>query len=294
MLAKTTETDESIDWKLMRPELDEIQFREWSLLLKSRAGIDIDRMRKPFLVSKLRMRMRELGVSDFQDYFAYLSGGRNGIVELAKLVDRLTIHETRFKRHPASFRLISEHFLPRYLADAPELKTVQAWSLGCATGEEAYTLALTLASYIAGEQLDLYYSVTATDISRESLTVGRHGCYHPSRLANLEREEVEHYFDKLDTCYQVVEALRRRVCFAQQSVHELSEAPFKKMDIIFCQNLLIYFEPDERQRIVQELATFLNPGGLLVLGVGEIFSWNHASLQRVEFEDTLAYRKLKD
>ena len=66
------------------------------------------------------------------------------------------------------------------------------------------------------------------------------------------------------------------------------------MDIIFCQNLLIYFEPDERQRIVRELVNFLKPGALLVLGIGEVVSWHHASLQRVEYEDTLAYQKVKD
>ncbi len=294
MLAITPVADGSFDWQITLPELDESQFQQWSSLLKSRTGIDLGLQRKQFLVSRLRMRMRELGIGDFQSYLGYIANGRSGKVELATLVDRLTVHETRFKRHPASFRLISERFLPEYLAAQDELTTLQAWSVGCATGEEAYTLALTLSKYIADNGLDVYYSVTATDISRNSLAVGREGCYSETRFSNLSEEEVDCYFDKRDTYYQIRDELRRRVCFAQMNVKDLASAPFKKMDIIFCQNLLIYFEPVDRQRIVRELVNFLKPGALLVLGVGELVSWHHASLQRVEFEDTLAYQKVKD
>lgn len=294
MLAKTLVLDEYFDWQRMPPELNDIQFRQWSALLKSRLGMDLKPQRKQFLMSKLRMRMRKLGIADFQSYFDYVTNVRSGSAEWLQLVEHLTIHETRFRRHPSSFKLVSEYFLPRYCAGQESLTKIQAWSVGCATGEEAYTLAFTLAQFIDDNDLDVYYSVTATDISRESLAIAREACYSSSRLTNLDEKEVESYFDKVDGGYQVQDNFRRRVCFAQGNVSDLARAPVAKMDIIFCQNLLIYFEPDERQRIVRELVNFLKPGALLVLGIGEVVSWHHASLQRVEYEDTLAYQKVKD
>ena len=294
MLAKRLVAESFYDWWKIPPELDDFEFQRWATLLKSRLGIEIGPQRRQFLMSKLRMRMRELDVGDFQNYFARIVYGRHGSAELLRLADYLTVHETRFKRHPASFRLIGEHFLPHYTAANEDLKTIQAWSVGCATGEEAYTLAFTLAQYISDHELDVYYSVTATDISREGLAIGREGRYPESRLVNLDDDEVERFFSKGDAGYRVHDDLRRRVCFAQINVKDLVSAPLAKMDIIFCQNLLIYFEPEKRQRIVRELVNFLKPGALLVLGIGEVVSWHHASLQRVEFEDTLAYQKVKD
>jgi chemotaxis methyl-accepting protein methylase len=238
--------------------------------------------------------MRELGIATFEEYYNYIVTDRRGKVEWLKLVDRLTVHETRFMRHPASFRLIEEHFLPAYTATEDSPRSLQAWSVGCASGEEAYTLAMILARFIRERQSGVYYSVMATDISRDSLAIARAGRYAAEHLSQLETREIESLFEWQDGVYQVRDEVRRRVCFSEQNVMRLAQAPLGQMDIIFCQNLLIYFTQVQRQKIAQSLVDYLKPGGLLVLGIGEMVSWKHASLQRVEFEDTLAYQKVKD
>jgi len=295
MLATKLVSDESFEWSVeSAPELSDLQFRQWAELLEAKTGITLAPQRRQFLLSNLRMRMRELGIASCEEYYQYIGADRRGRLEWLKLVDRLTVHETRFKRHPASFRLIEERFLPSYTSRAKPLRSLQAWSVGCATGEEAYTLAMVLAHYIGEQRLDAYYSVMATDISRDSLAFARAGRYPAQRLVNLDEAEIEAGFEQADGDYQVRDEIRRRVCFTEQNVMELARAPFGPMDIIFCQNLLIYFAQEQRKSIIQALVDFLKPGGLLVLGIGEMVTWQHASLQRVEFEDTLAYQKVKD
>jgi len=288
-------SDETIEWSVHKlPELSDIQFRQWAELLEARTGITLTLQRRQFLLSNLRMRMRELGIASIEEYYHYVAADKRGKVEWIKLVDRLTVHETRFKRHPAAFRLIVERFLPAYITRENSPQMLQAWSVGCATGEEAYTLAMVLERYLEEERLDTYYSVMATDISRDSLTIARQGRYSAQRLVNLDADEIARGFVERDGDYLVIDAIRRRVCFTEVNVMELARAPFGQMDIIYCQNLLIYFSQAQRKKIVDALVDFMKPGGLLVLGIGEMVNWQHASLQRVEFEDTLAYQKVKD
>jgi len=295
MLAAKLVSDETFEWSAYKlPELSDSQFRQWAALLEARTGITFAPQRRQFLLSNLRMRMRELRINSIEEYYQYIAGDKRGKIEWLKLVDRLTVHETRFKRHTASFRLLTDLFLPSYVSRENPPRLLQAWSVGCATGEEAYTLAMVMEQYLAELGTECYYSVMASDISRDSLAVARAARYPVERLRNLDAEEIAKGFVELDGDYQVKETIRRRVCFTELNVMELAHAPFGKMDIVFCQNLLIYFSQEQRKRIVEALVEFIKPGGLLVLGIGEMLNWQHASLQRVEFEDTLAYQKVKD
>jgi chemotaxis methyl-accepting protein methylase len=275
-------------------ELSEQQFRRWATLLESRAGITLSPQRRQFLLSNLRMRMHQSGFDSEQAYYRHVAIDPRGRREWLKLVDKLTVHETRFKRHPESFALIEQCFLASYIdADEPP-RSLQAWSVGCASGEEAYTLAMLLSRYLRCHQLDTYFSVMATDISRESLAMARAARYPAARLGALDKREIGAAFTREGETFLVREELRRRVCFAEQNLMNLAQAPFGKMDIIFCQNVLIYFSQEQRRQIAESLIDFLKPGGLLVLGVGELTSWQHASLQRIEYSNTQAYKKVKN
>lgn len=276
------------------PELDEEQFARWATLLERRLGIAVTPRRKPFLSSRLRTRMRELGMSDFQRYYELVTSTKQGSMEWSCLLDRLTIHETRFNRHPASFRLIEECYLAPLLQQACDTVNVTAWSVGCASGEEAYTLAMVLDRALAAHRGKAYYGVIGSDVSLESLAQARDGTYPAQRLTELDAATVESYFVPAATGYRVADRLRQRVAFSQLNVLSLEQAPFEKVDIVFCQNLLIYFAQPRRQQIVATLARFLKPGGLLILGTGELVGWQPAGLEPLKFEDTLAYRKIKD
>ena len=282
------------DGQVLLPALDDEQFASWAALLERRLGIAVTPQRKTFLSSRLRTRMRELGITDFARYYRLVTSPQQGAMEWSLLLDRLTIHETRFNRHPASFRLIEEHYIKPLLQHTCGLLNVTAWSVGCASGEEAYTLAILLERLLALHSGRTYYGVIGSDVSLESLTQARRGWYPASRLTELDETTREAFFEPHEGGYRVVNKLRQRVAFSQLNVLSLERAPFEKVDIVFCQNLLIYFSQPRRHEIVTTLARFLKPGGVLILGAGELIGWQVTGLEPLKFEDTLAYRKIKD
>lgn len=271
------------------PDMDERQFTQWADLLAQRTGIVLPPERKSFLVTNLTLRMREIGCADYQEYYRQLHTGRRGALEWTTLVDRLTVHETRFIRHPPSLDLVRDQFLGRRRHQPLSL---QAWSVGCATGEEAYSLAIVLDQYSQSLPGEHYFGITATDISLPALAVARQGIYHRRRLKDINTALRAYYFSRLgEDKFQVCERLRQRVCFAQMNILDPRPAPLGMMDVIYCQNLLIYFDRARRVAVLERLVRHLRPGGLLVLGVGEIARWDHPDLARIDSRNTLAFRR---
>jgi type IV pilus assembly protein PilK len=282
-------------WSLFTPlpGMDEEQFLRWAELIECRTGISLPPERKSFLVTNLGLRMREIGFQDFEAYYDHLQLGRNGAVEWATLVDRITVHETRFFRHPPSLDLVRNRLLPGVAADEEGRLIVKAWSVGCSTGEEPYTLAMVIDEYLSARRRDAYFGVIATDISLASVAAGRKGVYNERTLGQVSPRLRTRYFEPAeDGRYKVADRLRRRVCFAYLNSLETHRAPIGYMDLIYCQNMLIYFDRPYRQAIVAQLTDHLAPGGMLVLGPGELMGWSHPDLERVESPDTLAYRRV--
>lgn len=271
-------------------DMDEQQFKQWTSLLAERTGLHFDAGRRSFLSTNIRIRMRELALDDYQTYRQYLFNGSSGAAEWATLIDRLTVHETRFFRHPSSLVLLTDDFLPRYLQDKPTPIAINVWSVGCATGEEAYSLAITLDQYFRRQQREYYFGITASDISLPALAEARNGIYPIRRLKDVDPSIVQRYFRLHDAeCLQVVESLRRRLCYNHLNILDEVDVPLGEMDIIVCQNLLIYYERSVRHRILNKLVAQLRPGGLLLLGHGEALCWHSDEMARLSHPDTLAY-----
>lgn len=251
--------------------------------------------RKSFLTTGIRLRMRELNFTRYSEYYLYLLSGRTGNVEWATLVDRLTIHETRFFRHPDSIDLLTERFLPQYLAAHRDKNNIQAWSVGCATGEESYTLAIALDDYFLKRHPDFYYGVVGSDISLPALAKAKKGIYDVRRLKNLPTAYLNTYLTELDDGqYQIKPTLNNRVCFNMFNLLETKYSAIHQMDIIFCQNVLIYFDTNLRHIILDKLVEHLAPGGLLTIGVGEALNWKHPKMKRLNSHDSLAFTKEND
>ncbi|WP_353623142.1 protein-glutamate O-methyltransferase CheR [Halospina sp. K52047b] len=270
--------------------MDDAQFEQWRDLLESRTGMTLTPERRSFLEANVGTRLRELGFPSYQAYYEKVMYGPGAIAEWATLVDRLTVQETRFFRDADAFELVADYARERYRE--PNCRTLEAWSLGCATGEEAYTLAMILhkaASEAAGRR---YFGVTGTDISLVALDKARHGVYGPRRLAGTAPYWQSHYFETLtDNSVSVIPELRKRVSFSQLNILELRHAPMHGMDIIFCQNVLIYFRRWRRRDIANRLADLLAPGGLLILGQGELTDWQHPELTPVAARKVLAWQR---
>ena len=268
--------------------MDDRQFDDWIRLLESRVGLFIAPERRSFLVSGIRSRMREIGCHDYREYYRYLSGDCLQAQEWSLLVDMLTVHETCFFRHESSMRLVEEELIPAAFEYG---QSFHAWSVGCATGEEAYSLAMLADDFCASRPGQGYFGVTGTDISLPSLHQAREGVYLERRLKDIPQAFRDRYCHTLEgQHFQVTEELRKRVCFSQLNLRDLETAPFAGLDLIYCQNLLIYYDRERRLQIVDQLAEFLRPGGVLVLGPGEILNWQHPNMEKVRYRDTLAYQ----
>lgn len=276
------------------PAISDEQFELWQTLIEARTGMTVGAARRSFLETNLAIRMREIGLSDYESYYEQLMTGPVSEREWSVLVDRLTVQETSFFRHPSSFALVRSYLAERLLRE-PALKSLHLWSVGCSTGEEPYSLAMQLDAQLREmKREDVYYGVTASDISLPTLARARQGRYGERRLHNIPEAWRQRYFEPVPGPgreLQVADAIKHKVAFVQINIMALEHAPMTGMDVIFCQNVLIYFRRFRKRDILANLAKALAPGGMLVLGVGEASDWSHPQLVRMDFPDTLAFRR---
>jgi type IV pilus assembly protein PilK len=277
------------------PPISDEQFELWQTLIEARTGMTVGPTRRSFLETNLAIRMREIGLSDYEAYYEQLMAGPVAEREWAILVDRLAVQETSFFRHPSSFALVRSYLAERLLNKERQIKSLHLWSVGCSTGEEPYSLAMQLDAQLQEiKRSNVYFGVTATDISLPTLARARIGRYGERRLHNVPVAWKERYFQAVPEHpreLQVTDAVKKKVAFVQLNIMELDRAPLSDMDVIFCQNVLIYFRRFRKRDILANLAARLAPGGLLVLGVGEAADWTHPALSRVDYPDTLAFRR---
>ena len=275
------------------PDMNESEFAQWSGLLRERTGMHMPKERKSFLVTSVGLRMRELGYSDYKAYYDFLTAGLAGKVEWATLVDRLTVHETRFFRDLRSLELVLAQCLPRMAERIQAGGQAHIWSAGCSTGEEPFTLAMLAAAYFQQHGVAPRYGVTGTDISLHSLATARQGIYPQRRYAQIPPELRVRYTEALpEGGFRMTDAVRRRVCFAQFNILNASSAPPGSMDLVYCQNVLIYFDQATRLKILDGLVRPLREGGMLILGAGEVLGWEHPQMMRAGSLDVLAFQRV--
>ncbi len=269
--------------------LTEGEYLRWSGLLAERLGIIVPKERKMFLQSKIWSRMREIGYQDYDKYWDYINSGIEGNLEWSQLVDRLTVHETSFFRHAPSFELVEEDLNDKILK-AKETLRYKIWSVSCATGEEAYSLAL-LAQYIClKNEKKSYFGVTATDVSAPAVALAKQAYYSIDKLANIDQklhngiETVNHEM------FTIKDGIKKRMAFGVFNLLDVNKPSNIKYDVIYCQNVLMYFDKSVREQILDGLVEHLNRDGLLVLGQTEINFWSHPKMQRVNKNRTLAFR----
>jgi len=288
-----TENTVVSSWHLKEvPEMSDKLFGQWVDLVELRTGIRISEARKSFLLTKLSIRMREIKLDDYQKYYEFVSDKRRGQVEWETLVDRLTIHETRFWRDKSTFDLIEKEYIDKNNLANNNRLDLQVWSVGCATGEEPYSIAMWFEHYCMMNNIENRQGVHATDISLDALATARSGVYTESRLTELPGQFKNYYFQKQsNNKFKINKNLKERVCFTKLNLLNVESFPFSNFDIIVCQNVMIYFDQELRIRLLNTFAEYLKLGGILILGAGEMVGWNHPKMESVNFESTLAFRR---
>ncbi|CAM3482811.1 CheR family methyltransferase [Parendozoicomonas haliclonae] len=271
------------------PDMTRSQFDRWQQLFEERTGNHIGWGHRSILQAGVVRRMRELGINEHDSYLELVNRPSSNM-EWARLIEYLTVRETRFFRHLPSYDTAQE-FIASLLA-SDRTRPIEAWSVGCSTGEETWSMAMLLSQMVSRQDRVIPFTVTGTDISLEALAHARRGVYSNSRLFGLDTALTDRFFQSVGSReVSICPRLKERVCFTRVNVLNLDRAPMGNMDLIFCQNLLIYFRRWRRITIIEQLVERLAPGGLLVLGPGEISQWSHPDLEPVGCEQVLAFRK---
>lgn len=268
--------------------LDDHHFRLLVDWLERGTGVCIHAHRQPGLRRMLAEHLRELGL-DGETYCARLMRSGTGLAEHQWLFHRALIHETSFFRHRESHDFVRRQ-VEEYQRAGVE-SGLNLWSLGCATGEEAYSLAL---DALAGGARR--FAVIGTDISRVVLRQARQGVYPLAAMAAADHRLLADWVEPADSGYfRFGRPVREHVAFVADNVMGQQTGIFPEgVDIIFCQNLLIYLRRWRRHALLDFLASRLKPGGHLIIGPGEAADWQPATLQKVRSRQVCAYLRPPD
>jgi len=236
--------------------------------VRTRSGIDFSSYKEPTIRRRLQRRMMDTNTATLEEYVRFV---RRHPEEYDRLGNSFLIKVTDFFRDSDLFNYLREQLLPSLIEEArTHGNELRLWSAGCATGEEAYSLAILVSELLGQEQEQFSVRVFATDLDAEAVAFARRGVYPTSALKELPNDLRDRYLTPLDSAWEIRKPLRGMVIFGQ---HDLGQrAPFPRIDLVLCRNVLIYFTPELQRRSLQLFAFALREGGFLVMGKAETTS----------------------
>ncbi len=236
--------------------------------LRSRTGIDFRQYKTPTIIRRLSRLMATAGCETLKDYLRHLTAHPEAY---QRLISTFLIKVTEFFRDPALFAQLRDNILPDIVDHARTNRAeLRLWSAGCATGEEAYSLAIALAELL-GDEIDTFpIRIFATDLDSDAIAFARRGIYPSSAFSEMPPALVTKYFTRVDDAFQIKKRIRNLTVFGEYDLGQ--RAPFPRIDLVLCRNVLIYFTKELQQRTLQLFAFSLRGGGYLVLGKSETTS----------------------
>jgi two-component system CheB/CheR fusion protein len=233
-------------------------------LMKKGSGADFGAYKKTTLRRRIARRMAVHRIGTLDAYARHLEGDAS---EIQALYQDCLITVTSFFRDPEVFATLSEQVFPLLLKERPSGAPIRVWVPGCATGEEAYSIAVCLLERAAALASHRTFQIFATDLSESALDTARAGLYPENIAQDVSPERLRRFFTKVDGRYRISKDIREMCVFAR---HDLADSPpFSRMDLISCRNVLIYMEPRRQEKVFERFHYALNPGGFLVLGTSE-------------------------
>ena len=244
---------------------EERALRSFLEQLRERSGIDFNAYKTPTIMRRLQRRMIATNNEQLSDYIRYLQAYPE---EYQRLVSSFLIKVTEFFRDAQLFDFIRDHILPELIAQARDRDNeLRFWSAGCATGEEAYSLAILICDLLGEEIGNFNVRIFATDLDNGAVTFARRGVYPASAVSTVPAAMLDRYFNKVNGEYEIKKHVRALTVFGQ---HDLGQrAPFPRIDLTLCRNVLIYFTTELQKRALQLFAFSLRDGGYLALGKSE-------------------------
>ncbi|HZU31639.1 MAG TPA: protein-glutamate O-methyltransferase CheR [Candidatus Angelobacter sp.] len=256
-------------------------------LIETRSGILFDNSRERFFSTRVLEHVEARKLTHGTDLLRLI---KNSNVEYDSLLQRLLTQETSFFRYPSLFEALEKKVLPdlhmKKFWESP--RSLRVWSAGCSTGEEAYSIAMTVADTI--EFADAWnIHILATDVSREALNHAEHGVYEARDLETVTPRQREQYFSRTGEYYTARPRIRNLVTFAPMNLAQV--VYMGKFDCIFCMNVLIYFSEERQAQLIQRFYEYLEPGGYLFLGHAESINRADVKFDTHVYRDSRIYQK---
>ncbi|HAM50338.1 MAG TPA: chemotaxis protein CheR, partial [Nitrospiraceae bacterium] len=254
-------------WQSELVPLSEDVFRLIRDLIREYCGMFFDDASRFLLERRLSRRVRTNHLEDFRDYYRLLLYDRKREEELEAIIDVLTVNETYFFREQNQLRAFSEEILP-VLKNTCRNKKIRIWSAGCSTGEEPYTIAMLILEYgnFAGWDIE----ILGSDINQRVLTSARRGVYRKNSFRTTDNYFIEKYFTEENALFTISDKVKQAVSFCYLNLLDPFKVKFiSRMDIVFCRNVLIYFDCEARKKVINDFHDRLLDGGYLLLGHAE-------------------------
>ena len=253
----------------MAHQTDVLDLSELAWLVKSRCGVDLSRYRATCLNRRVLHRMAMAGCEGMEEYIGRLTTDPG---EMGKLMDIVTIHVTGFFRDRDVFRSLERGYVPALIDEKTFAGhgVIRAWSAGCSTGEEAYSMAVMIDRAVSKVSPNTHIEVYGTDVSEDSCRMGRNGVYSEEKMKDVPADIMDGFFEKEGRSWKVTSRLRSLVKFRPHDLFTAS--PYSHLDLIMCRNVLIHFEHEVRDEALRNFFGSLQDRGLLVLGKSEALS----------------------
>ena len=269
-------------------------FRLFQELLIEASGLHFEESRSQSLHLALWQRLQHRGYDSYREYYNLLKFHPEGRLEMRELLDLITIGETYFFRNKAQFNVLMRFVLPEIIQRKVGSgdKCIRVWSAGCSRGDETYSIAIAIMEVIPSYE-EWRFSILGTDINRNGLACSEEAIYGQKDIGHLEKEYLEKYFKIQGSTYLLKDDVKELVRF---EYHNLAKDPFihermQNIDLIFCRNVIIYFDSQTTQRVIENFHNCLAQDGYLFLGHTETLWQITNKLERVEFPQTFIYKK---
>ena len=272
-----------------RTTLSTDELERFCEFLSRRTGMLFNESKRYYIDRRVAERMAAAGLADFASYFAHL---RSSPAELEAVTNAFTVNETYFYREAHQFRCLTDWLLPEVIAPMQAGERIRIWSSPCSTGEEPYSLALWLLEN--WRLVDAYnIEILGSDIDTQALADAREGLYGQRSLARLPDDVVERYFEPpRHRMRQIIPDLRESVAFSHANLVDRTSALSQgQFEVIFCRNMLIYFDDAARRTTAENLYDALRPGGFLCLGHTESMSRIDDRFEVRRFPDAVVYQR---
>jgi chemotaxis protein methyltransferase CheR len=270
-------------------QLSDNEFGLFRDLIYDECGVRIGNEKRAFLESRLRRRMGALGVTTALEYYGLVRYSKTRMQEMPALLDIMMICETSFFRNQPQFDLLNDFVLPEIISNKlrANSRLIRVWSAGCSTGQEPYSAAMALLERVP-EPESWNLRVFASDLSFTALERAQSGVYSADQIRGLREPYTSKYFRRENGNYVVNEDVKRRVIFDYHNLKH--DNGLRSLDVVFCRNVMIYFDVEEQRRLITRFTNCLVPGGYLFIGHAESLQGLSQKFAMVHHDKGIAYR----